>query len=144
MLLYVGKIAGDEILYAAIGAAVTATASRIVLQNRITPLRSEWRAFGQVWRVPKYVVTGTWEICAVLARDILLRDRAPSLMYAVRFEDGGDDDKASFRRALAVAWTTATPNFVVVGIDRERGLLIYHQIRVSGIPEMTKRLGARP
>jgi hypothetical protein len=79
----------------------------------------------------------------VLARQILLRDPAPSLFYSVPFDAGGDDDESSFRRALAIAWTTATPNFVVVGIDRERGLLVYHQIRRSDVPEMTKRLGVR-
>jgi hypothetical protein len=62
----------------------------------------------------------------------------------VPFEAGGDDEASAFRRALAIAWTTATPNFVIVGVDRRRGLLVYHQVRKSGIPEMTKKLGARP
>ncbi len=144
MLLYVGRLSFDEALFAAIGSVVAATASKIVLEHRIAPLRSQWRHFAEIRRVPKYVVTGSWEICAVLARQIFLRKAAQSLIYAVPFDAGGDDDESSFRRALAVAWTTSTPNFVVVGIDRERGRLVYHQIRQSGIPEMTKRLGARP
>jgi multisubunit Na+/H+ antiporter MnhE subunit len=144
MLLYVGKIAPDELLFAAFGSAVSATASKIVLENHIAPLRAQWRAVAQIWRVPKYVVSGTWEILAVLARQIFLRKPAESLFYAVPFDAGGDDDESAFRRALAIAYTTATPNFVIIGIDRERGLLVYHQIQLSAIPEMTKRLGARP
>ena len=144
MLLYVGKIAADELIIAAVGSIVTATASRIVLATHVAPLRAQWRAVAQIWRLPKYVVTGTWEVLAVLARQVLLRKPAESLFHAVPFEVGADDDESAMRRALAIAYTTATPNFVVVGIDREKALLVYHQIRHSPIPEMTKRLGARP
>jgi multisubunit Na+/H+ antiporter MnhE subunit len=144
MLLYVGKIAPDEILFAAAGSTVSATASRIVLEKHVAPLRAQWRAAAQIWRVPKYIVVGTWEIVAVLAKQIFLGKPAESLFFGVPFEVGGDDDESSFRRALAIAYTTATPNFVIVGIDRDRGLLVYHQIKASEIPEMTKRLGARP
>ena len=144
MMLYVGKIAADEVLSAAIASVITAMASKVVLERHIAPLRTQWRHFAQVWRVPKYVVTGTWEICSVLAGDIFGRSRAESLICAVPFDSGGDDDESAFRRALAVAWTTATPNFVILGIDRQRGLLVYHQVRRSPIPEMAKRLGARP
>ena len=144
MLLYVGKIAADELLFAAAGSAVTAIASRMVLEKHIAPLRAQWRAAAQVFRIPKYVVVGTWEVVAVLAKQIFLRKPAGSLFYGVPFDIGGDDDESAFRRALAIAYTTATPNFVIVGIDRERGLLVYHQIKASAIPEMTKRLGARP
>jgi multisubunit Na+/H+ antiporter MnhE subunit len=144
MLLYAGKIAADELIVAALGSVVTATASRIVLATHIAPLAAQWRAVAQIWRLPKYVVTGTWEVLAVLARQMFLRRPAESLFHAVPFDVGADDDESAMRRALAVAYTTATPNFVVVGIDREKGLLVYHQIRHSPIPEMTKRLGARP
>jgi multisubunit Na+/H+ antiporter MnhE subunit len=144
MLLYVGKIATDELIAAAAGSAVAATASRIVLATHVAPLAAQWRAVAQIWRLPKYVVTGTWEVLAVLARQMFLRRPAQSLFHAIPFDVGANDDESAMRRALAIAYTTATPNFVVVGIDREKGLLVYHQIQHSPIPEMTKRLGARP
>jgi hypothetical protein len=62
-----GKIAADEALFAAIGSVITALASKIVLEKRIAPLRTQWRHFAQIWRVPKYVVTGSWEICGSTA-----------------------------------------------------------------------------
>jgi len=144
MMLYAGKIAPDEALFAAIGSTISASASKIVLQNRLAPLRGEWRCVAQIWRLPRYIVTGTWEVLAVLARQVFLRKPAPSLRYGVRFDTGGDDDESAFRRALAIAYTTATPNFVILGVDRERGLLVYHQIEKGPIPEMTVRLGAKP
>jgi multisubunit Na+/H+ antiporter MnhE subunit len=144
MLLYAGKIAADELIVAAVGSAVTATVSRVVLATHIAPFAAQWRAVAQIWRLPKYLVTGTWEVLAVLAAQIFLRKPAESLYHAVPFDVGADDDESAMRRALAIAYTTATPNFVILGIDREKGLLIYHQIRHSPIPEMTKKLGARP
>ena len=72
-----------------------------------------------------------------------MRKPAKSLFYSVPFDTGGDSDEDAFRRALAVGYTTATPNFVVVGIDREHRRLVFHQIEDSEVPEMTKQLGAR-
>ncbi|HEY5676173.1 MAG TPA: hypothetical protein VIR81_05290 [Myxococcales bacterium] len=144
MMLYAGKIAADEALFAAIGSAISASASKMVLQKRLAPLGGEWRCVAQIWRLPRYVVSGTWEVLAVLASQIFLRKPAPSLLYGVRFEAGGDDDRSALRRALAIAYTTATPNFVILGVDRERGLLVVHQIRKGPIPGMTVELGAKP
>ena len=142
--IFVGKIAADEALFAAIGTTITLLATGVIVRQRLSPPRAEWRAVAQAWRLPKYIVVGTWEIVAVLAKQIFLRKPAESLFHSVPFDTGGDDDESSFRRALAIAYTTATPNFVVIGIDREHRRLVYHQIQLSKIPEMTKRLGANP
>ncbi len=144
MMLYVGKIAVDEALVAAAGSVITAFAAKVVLEERLAPLRTQWRDVAQIRRLPRYVVTGTWEVLGVLARQLFLGKRAPSLLYGVPFDAGGDDEESAVRRALAIAYTTATPNFVIVGVDRERGLLVYHQVEKGPIPSMTKRLGAKP
>lgn len=48
------------------------------------------------------------------------------------------------RRALAIGYSTMTPNMIVIGIDHERGRMLYHQLERSPIAEMTRKLGARP
>lgn len=141
--LYVGKLAPSEFVFGVVSAAIAAFASQIVFAKHIAPLRAEWRSVAQVWRMPKYLVVGGWEIVSVLFRQIFLRKPAESLFYSVPFETGGDSDEDAFRRALAVSYTCATPNFVVVGIDMEHRRLVYHQIQKSDVPEMTKRLGAK-
>jgi hypothetical protein len=97
-----------------------------------------------MWRLPIYAVTGTAEIFAVLFRQLFGRKPAESLVLAVPFDAGGDDDESAARRALAVVYTTSTPNFIVIGVDRKRGHLVYHQIKRSPILQITKDLGARP
>jgi multisubunit Na+/H+ antiporter MnhE subunit len=141
--LYAGKIGAHEAIAGAIGATVTAFASMVVLEKHIAPARAQFRSLAQAWRLPKYVVVGTWEIVSVLARQIFRGEQAPSLFFTVPFDAQGDDDESALRRALAVAYTCATPNFVILGIDRRRGLLVFHQLRESAVPEMTRRLGAR-
>ncbi len=141
--LYVGKIEPDEALFGVAGAAIAAFAGQIVFEKHIAPLRAQWRAVAQAWRLPKELLVGTWQILAALARQIFLRKPAESLFFAVPFDPGGDDDESAFRRALAIALTCATPNSVVIGIDREHQRLVLHQLWKSPVSEMTRRLGAR-
>jgi multisubunit Na+/H+ antiporter MnhE subunit len=142
--VFVGKIALDVAIFAALGSLLATVAAWIVFREHLAPVRTGWRNLAQAVHIPKLIVTGTWEILAVLARHLFLGQRAPSLFFEVPFDTGGDDDESTFRRALAIAYATATPNFVVVDIDRERRVLVYHQIRKSDVPPMLKNLGARP
>jgi len=142
--VFEGKFALDILLYGVVACSITLLAARVVLKERLSPLRTQFRFLAQAWRLPKLIVTGTWEVLAVLARQIFLRKPADSLLYSVPFDAGDDDQDSAFRRALAIGYTTATPNFVIIGIDREKGLLVYHQIQKGPVPEMTKRLGAKP
>lgn len=141
--VFEGKFALDVLLYGVVACTITLLAARVVLKERLSPLRTQFRFLAQAWRMPKLIVVGTWEVVAVLARQIFLRKPAESLLFSVPFDAGDDDEDSAFRRALAIGYTTATPNFVIIGIDREKGLLVYHQIQKSEVPEMTKRLGAK-
>ncbi len=129
-------------LYVALPFVVLATVGSTLAWPR-RPFAADLRAVSQVWRLPKYVATGTGEILVVLWRQLFGRRPAESLLLAVPFEGGPDERAAKLRGALAVAYTSATPNFLVLGIDPERGVLLYHQVKLGPIPEMTRRLGAR-
>jgi multisubunit Na+/H+ antiporter MnhE subunit len=141
--LFVGKTGLDVALFAALGSSIGTLAAYIVFRQHLAPARANAGNVVQAWRLPKLIVTGTWEILAVLARQLFKGEPAESLILTVPFDSGGDDESA-FRRALAIAYTTATPNFVVIDIDQARHLLVFHQIKKSEIPEMLQRLGARP
>lgn len=142
--LFVANFTLHELLVGAVVAAIGATLSEVVRRRGVAWFDARGRDLAQVFRVPKYLVTGTWEILTVLFAQLFLGERAKSMLLAVSFDPGGDDAESVARRALAVAYTSATPNFVVLGVDREHGRLIFHQIKRSSVPEMTKRLGALP
>jgi multisubunit Na+/H+ antiporter MnhE subunit len=142
--LFVGKIEWSELIVGTVGAAVAASAAQIVWSQHMAAFRDNAGWVLQMWRLPKYMITGSWEIFEVLFRQLFGGKRAESLMLAVAYEAIGDDDASAARRALAVAYTTSTPNFIVVGVDRKRGHLVFHQIKRSPILQVTKNLGARP
>jgi multisubunit Na+/H+ antiporter MnhE subunit len=139
-LALVGTISAHEVLVGLAVAVLAAIGSTLAWPRR--PLAADARALAQLWRFPKVAAVGTWEILAVLAGHLLRGRPAESLLLSVPF-DVAEDERGETRAALAVAYTSATPNFVVLGVDRERKLLVYHQVRRSPVPEMTRRLGAK-
>lgn len=136
------RVTATELAAGVVAASIAGTASLLVWANNGATFRGAWGSVAQAWRLPKYALTGTWEVLGVLARH-LAGHPAPSLLLSARL-DVGDDPRSRARQALAVAYTTVTPNFIVLGIDHERGLLWYHQIRRSEVPRMTVNLGVRP
>ena len=59
------------------------------------------------------------------------------------FDPGGSDPESAARRALAIAYTTIPPNFVVLGIDLDKRVMLVHQVSESETPTMTRNLGAK-
>ncbi len=142
-VLFVARLEAGELLVGVPVAALGATASQLVWESRLARFIPRLRWMAEGWRLPLYMFTGTWEILLVLARHLFTRKKAESLLLAVPYESPGDEEHATLIQALAIGYTTMTPNFVVVGIDTERKLLLYHQLKKSDVLEMTKNLGAR-
>lgn len=93
------------------------------------------------WRLPWYVIQDLALVLWVLAKD-LLGQRAPSLFRSAPWRANSKSARDLARRALAVAYSTVSPNCIVIGIDRERGQMLFHQLHRSPLPAMTQRLGA--
>jgi len=143
-LLYVAQINTQELCFGC-GAALVATIAMAVFQSvGIIEFLPTPRYLLEAWRIPWYLLQGTWEIIEALAQQIFTRDGAQSILFAVGFEIGGDDARSCARRALAVTYTTITPNFVVIGLDTRHGLMLYHQIKKGPVLKLTENLGAQP
>lgn len=135
---------GQEMLVGTGAALLAALLFMFVRIETGSILQPAWRDLIQVWRLPWYLMTGSWEITVVLFEDLLGIRKAGSHFRSVPFEAGADGDlRMVTRRALAMAYTTVAPNFIVIGVDAKRGQLLFHQLRRSGIPIMTQRLGAQ-
>ena len=141
--VFVGKLGWDELLAAIGAAAVAASASQLVWAQNAAAFRDHTGRFLQAWRLPKYMITGSWEIFSVLFRQLFRGKPAESLVLAVAYDPVSDDPSDAALRALAIAYTTSTPNFVVLGIDRPRRRLVFHQIKRSPVLQVTIELGAR-
>jgi multisubunit Na+/H+ antiporter MnhE subunit len=134
-----------ELVAGALAAAAATAASRAVASCGLASQRPRAAWLAQGLRLGKLAFTDTWAILMVLAKHLAGIERAKSLVRAVRFDVGADEDPAAqARRALAIAYTTATPGTVVLGIDGDAGVMLFHQLDWGDVPEMTVRLGARP
>lgn len=95
----------------------------------------------EIWRLPWYVTVDVAQVVWVLLQD-LAGKRAPSLFRATPWRVNEDSGRGTARRVLAIAYTTVSPNLIVVGIDCEHGQLLFHQLVASKVPVMTRNLGA--
>lgn len=143
-LVFVSTLTTPELLAGIVAAAVATIASGVFGTVGVVQFRPTLRDLLQIWRVPYYAVMDTAKVLGSLARQLFTRRGADSLVRAVPFEVGGADDAAAARRALAVTYTTLTPNFIVLGIAHKQALLLFHQIQDDEVPQLTINLGARP
>ncbi|HSU68704.1 MAG TPA: hypothetical protein VLJ39_17620 [Tepidisphaeraceae bacterium] len=143
-LLFVSTLTKPE-LFAGLACALVATvASGAFGTIGIVHFRPKLRELLEAWRLPYYAVQGTWELLKALAQQLFTKRGADSLIRAVRFAVGDDDAHSAARRALAVTYTTLTPNFVILGIAHKQSLLLYHQVLAGEVLQMTINLGAEP
>ncbi len=111
---------------------------------RLVKVSPSFWQIAEVWRIPWYGVSGTWEILQGIGKQLFTKNGAASYLAAVPFEVGSDSPACAGRRTLAVLYTTMTPNFVVIGIIPEQALLLYHQIVPGEVLAITRNLGAKP
>ena len=140
-LLSTGSTHSHECMLGAISVACTMIFLTIVYRHELQTFDLSWRDACALWRTPWYLVSGIWEITLVLAKD-LSGKRAESVFRVCGFKTAKDDPLLVTRRALATAYTSIAPNFIVVGIDYRQSRMLFHQIQRSSVPRMTKELGA--
>lgn len=141
-ILLVSGTKPEEMIVGAISTVLTVAFTAYGVRRSAVRVRLGWIDVAQVAYVPIYLVFGIWEILSVLFLDLLQIKSAESLYRAVRFETATGPESAG-RQLLAIVYTTATPNFIILGIDRKSHWMLFYQLRRSGIPAMTRHLGAK-
>lgn len=144
-LLFVSTLTKPELWAGLIAAAIATLASGVFGTIGLVRFKPTFRELLEAWRIPYYAVQGSWELFKALGNQLFTERGAESLIRAVPFAVGENDDPhAAARRALAVTYTTLTPNFVVLGIAHKQALMLYHQVLPGEVLQMTINLGARP
>jgi multisubunit Na+/H+ antiporter MnhE subunit len=143
-MLFVSKPAWDEFAIGLAAAAIAATASEVVRGHNIARFYPQIGDVAQGLRIPWYIVSGTADVTKVLAQQLFAGKPADSIVQSVAFDSGNVEAIMHERSALAVAYTTITPNFVVIDVDVKRRVLLYHQLTRTPVLTMTQALGARP
>ncbi|MGC1782432.1 MAG: hypothetical protein WA708_07940 [Acidobacteriaceae bacterium] len=142
-ILFVAGVKPEEMIVGVICVLLTVAFSWYIVEECSIQVRLRWIDMVQIVYVPGYLIAGMCQIVSVLALDILRIRPSESLFRAAPFEKGGPVAVATARRVLAVVYTTATPNFIILGIDPKTHWMLFYQLRKSDIPVMTRHLGAR-
>jgi multisubunit Na+/H+ antiporter MnhE subunit len=142
-ILFVGGVKPEEMIVGGICIVLTVWFVYYLAKHDSPPIRLRFIDWVQIWRVPTHLVLDSGVILWVLTKDILHIAPAPSLYRATAFECDPDDPVAVARRILAIAYTTVTPNMIVIGIDVPTNEMLFHQLQRSNVSMMTRNLGAQ-
>jgi hypothetical protein len=87
-----------------------------------------------LWRLPWYVLSGTWEMFTILAKD--LAGKHPGSFFRATPFDRAEGRVGDSQVVLATAYTTVAPNFIVIGVSEDK--LLFHQVEQSDVPRMIR------
>ena len=142
-LLLVGPPARDEVIVGV--AAVTAAMAMLWLVSSAHPQNQRFtmQDLATGWRVPMYVVQDLETVLRVLARDLFLCRKPASEFRICEVQPSKGDPRDVARRVLLTAYSSATPNVIVLGVDDAQSLLLLHQLEPAPGNETMRQLGAR-
>jgi hypothetical protein len=139
-LVLVDTVVVPELVTGAVIAAIGATGATLVRAQRRVVMRPRARWLAGLWRPVMSYPVDLWKLTRALAR----REPVGGKLFAVSFEPGADDARSAARRVLGPSAGSFAPNTFVVGLDAERGLLLFHQLVPSAEPaEDADPLGLR-
>ncbi|MGN6175464.1 MAG: Na+/H+ antiporter subunit E [Streptosporangiaceae bacterium] len=128
------SIALDELLAGAGAAALAATLAELVGHQAATRFRMRAGWVVPALGLPGQVVRDTVIVFAALWRRLAHGEQPPSGFREIPARFGDDSDEGVTRRVLLVGGRSVAPNTFVLGIDRERNVMVVHQLVNEGKP----------
>ena len=130
-----------ELIVGAGAAALAATGFELARERETTGLatRLAWlaRLYRPLLKAPSDVAVVSW--CAL--RQLVRPQPEVGVFRVVPFRCGDDEALETGRGALAESLGSFAPNTIIVGVDRDRELLLGHQLRAAGGDEAIDLLG---
>ncbi len=137
----VATVRAHELLVGAGAVLLSVASSLFVVRTLPLRFRPSVREIAQIWHIPSTVVIDLFQITLILARDFAAQT-APSLFRSAPWGPVRNNGEDTAKRALAITYTTVSPNCIVVGIDCKRGQILFHQLKATSVPTLTRNLGA--
>lgn len=138
--LLVEKLKVSELIAGALAAAVGTMFSSLVRSRSPYSFRPRARWLLGLWRLPLRAALDVGVLAAALWRRLVLRRPVGSAFRAVPFRATGESAEEAAGRAITVGAASFAPNTYVLGVDRERGVILVHQL----VPEPGDRKSADP
>jgi hypothetical protein len=143
-ILFVGGTRRDEMIVGAGVLMLSGAFLHLVARRETLTLDFRWSDVVTGWRIPWYIVSRVYQITVFLMKDLFGIKPIGSFYRFSGFKTSKYDPRLIARRVLATAYTTAAPNFIVIGIDYHQSRMLFHQLERSSVSKMTKELGAQP
>jgi multisubunit Na+/H+ antiporter MnhE subunit len=122
------SIALDELLAGSGAAALAAFLAELVSYQAGTRFRMRAQWLVPALRLPGEVAADTVIVFAALGRRLLRGEHPPSGFREIPARFGGTSDEDVTRRVLLIGGRSVAPNTFVLGIDRERDVMVVHQL----------------
>jgi multisubunit Na+/H+ antiporter MnhE subunit len=123
-----------ELVAAAVVATIAATGFEVVRRQRLAPQAVRPDLTLRAWRVLPKVVPDVWRLTRAAVVQIWRREPVRGRVVAMPFGHTGDDGDDRAVRALSAAFGSIAPNSIVIGVDRDNGLLLVHQLEPTHEP----------
>jgi multisubunit Na+/H+ antiporter MnhE subunit len=122
----------DELLAGAGAAALGATLAEVVSYQSGTRFRMRIEWVVPALGLPLQVASDTVTVFLALWRRLATGQEPSSGFLALPVRYGADSAEGTTRRVLLVGGRSVAPNTFVLGLDKERGVMIVHQLVVTG------------
>ena len=118
----------DELLAGAGAAALAAVFAELVTYQAATRFRMRIGWLGPALSLPGQVVGDTIIVYRALWRRLAHGEQPPSAFLELPTRFGDDTPEGMTRRTLLVGGTSLAPNTFVLGLDRERDVMVVHRL----------------
>jgi hypothetical protein len=137
--LFSYSLSRSELYVGAASALLSVVAFEVSLRAEPLCFRPRVRWLKLIFKLPGPVVHDLVLMGRVLI-DKAAGKRIHSRFRVTPFPSEVDTPYECARRALAVGLATVPPNSVVVGINRKKGALLYHELMSAPVPETIRAL----
>jgi hypothetical protein len=126
-------------------ASVLASGSFLLIAHRTSTLHTDFRLadLAKGWSIPWAVIRDMFVITVILFKDLFGVEKAKSLFLVAGFQTAKTDPVLVARRVLAIAYMSASPNTIVLGIDYTCSRMLFHQLKRAPLPKMKEDLGGK-
>lgn len=142
--VFTGSVARDELLVGVVVLLLTLAFLRLLEHCMPVRVRFRLREIVQVWRLPGEMLRDVAQLTGLLMRSLVHGEVPRSRYRLLRWGGDVSSAEARGREVLLVTYLSATPNSIVLGVDRDESLVVLHETVPAAASGTARALGAQP